>query len=176
MTRRIEDRAENLVGDAGVTKPPVPVRRIARQLGLPIVEEDLGTDISALLVSDGTKSWIVVNGKHHKNRKRFSIAHEIAHHVLGHQLASGEKVHVDKRLYVAPRGPTASQGIDSTEIEANQFAAALLMPKQMVEAAVSEIDEVGLSPDDDIPKLAKLFQVSEQAMTIRLGRLGHISF
>jgi Zn-dependent peptidase ImmA (M78 family) len=63
-------------------------------------------------------------------------------------------------------------GIDPIEVEANQFAAALLMPASMVKAAVRRI--AGDQPifDQHVEELAKRFNVSEQAMTIRLSTLG----
>lgn len=101
-------------------------------------------------------------------RQRFTIAHEIAHHSLGHQFESGEHVLVDKGYYISERGPRASDGVDPKEIEANQFAGSLLMPSRLIREKVAEL---GGSPllDSDVTELARAFGVSEHAMTIRLG-------
>ena len=59
--------------------------------------------------------------------------------------------------------------MDPKEIEANTFAASLLMPKTMLEDSI----EAPVT-DARIDALAKLFGVSEQAMILRLTRLGHL--
>src|SRR3954470_4270018 len=68
---------------------------------------------------------IGINSSHPETRKRFTIAHEMGHLVL-HQL---DQVHVDKQFLVKLRDDISSQAIDPHEIEANAFAAALLMPE-----------------------------------------------
>ena len=59
--------------------------------------------------------------------------------------------------------PLRSRGRDA-EIQANQFAAALLMPADLVRAAFAKCQDLG--------ELARLFNVSEAAMGFRLDRLG----
>ena len=63
---------------------------------------------------------------------------------------------------------------DPHEIEANQFAAALLMPEAFLRAC---LDQLGENPDveESIRRLAQRFDVSAQAMTIRLTSLGDIT-
>ena len=50
------------------------------------------------------------------------------------------------------------------QIQANQFAAALLMPEELVREAYET--------NQDLRKLARIFNVSETAMGIRLAQLG----
>ena len=69
------------------------------------------------------------------------------------------------------RGPRASTGVDPKEIEANQFAAMLLMPERLVRSALREM-RVGHPLDHHVEQLARQFDVSVQAMTIRLATLG----
>ncbi|MBB6451999.1 Zn-dependent peptidase ImmA (M78 family) [Salirhabdus euzebyi] len=63
------------------------------------------------------------------------------------------------------------------EKEANAFAMALLMPEGLVRKQVAKYinDEHGIDQENDenIKKLADLFQVSEQLMLIRLSQLGY---
>ena len=71
------------------------------------------------------------------------------------------------------RDSASSQATDPKEIEANQFAAELLMPEHMLKQDMSEFlsdfeNEAGLE------KLANLYQVSTQAMAFRLANLGVI--
>ncbi len=160
-------RAEQLVASLGLSEPPIDVNSIARALGLRVVEADLGPDASGLLVSQPGDVCIVVHEPDHKHRKRFTIAHEIGHFVLRHQFENGGRVHVDRGTIVSYRGPRASMGVDPKEIEANQFAASLLMPSAILRRRAPDR---ALS-DRDIEDLARAFEVSEQAMTIRLTRL-----
>jgi Zn-dependent peptidase ImmA (M78 family) len=59
----------------------------------------------------------------------------------------------------------------SEEIEANQFAAELLMPAQWIEAK-ARTRRFDLNDDEAIRALASEFGVSQQAMTFRLANLG----
>jgi Zn-dependent peptidase ImmA (M78 family) len=57
------------------------------------------------------------------------------------------------------------------EVQANQFAASLLMPARLIREHVEQRPKpLG---DVDVSELARTFNVSEQAMTIRLTTLGY---
>jgi Zn-dependent peptidase ImmA (M78 family) len=165
--------AERLIERFGITTAPIDVHDVAQLLGLRIVADNLGSDVSALLVTEGNTSVIGVNKTHPRKRQRFSIAHEIGHHVMRHQFVAGEHVHVDRGSYISERGTRAAAGIDPKEIEANQFAASMLMPTKLVR---EHVDRIGYLPldENDVKKLARDFDVSEQAMTIRLSVLGYV--
>ena len=96
-------QGEALAEAFGFTKPPVNVERVAKRLGLKVVYLDLGDDVSGLLVSKGDSTVIAVQGSDHPNRRRFTIAHEIAHFHLRHQFEPGEHVHVDRGHLITPR-------------------------------------------------------------------------
>jgi Zn-dependent peptidase ImmA (M78 family) len=162
-------QAERLIERFRIKKPPVDVEHIAQILGLQVTEADLGAGVSGLLVTNATNAHIVIQEKDAETRKRFTIGHEIGHYYLRHQFESGEHVHVDKGNYISQRGPQAATGVDPKEIEANQFAACLLMPSKMVQERVAALGAPLL--DDEVIQLAKDFGVSEQAMTIRLTTL-----
>jgi Zn-dependent peptidase ImmA (M78 family) len=164
-------QAEALLDEVGVQSAPVDVRKIALKLGLRVVEEDLDDDVSGALVSNPQRAAILVNSDHHDNRKRFTIAHELGHFVLRHQFEEGGHVHVDRGNYISLRGKRASEGVDPKEIEANWFAASLLMPAALVRTHVAKIGTRALH-DQHVTRLAEEFLVSEQAMTIRLSTLG----
>jgi Zn-dependent peptidase ImmA (M78 family) len=125
-------QGETLAATFGPAKPPVDVHLIAKRLGLKLIQEQLGEDISGLYISKGDSTVIAVQKSDHPNRKRFTIAHEIAHFCLRHQFEPGEHVHVDRGHLITPRNSRSSTGIDLKEIEANQFAACLLMPSRLL--------------------------------------------
>jgi Zn-dependent peptidase ImmA (M78 family) len=169
----VRRKAEALVAAHGIQAAPVPVEEIANRLGLQIVRADLGPDVSGILVWDGPKAYVCVKRTESARRRRFTIGHEIGHFALKHRFDGGSHVHVDRGNLVIQRGPSSSTGLNRVEIEANQFAAALLMPEAFVRA---ELDALGGEPltDKKVADLAKRFDVSEQAMTIRLSHLGFV--
>jgi Zn-dependent peptidase ImmA (M78 family) len=167
-------QAESLIASLGITQAPVPVEDVAKHLGLRVISMDLDEDISGLLITKPDMSCIVVRKSDGVSRKRFSIAHEVGHFVLRHQFEAGGHVHVDRGYRVSHRDKRSSAGTDLREIEANQFAAALLMPSPLVTETIRALGREELN-DEDVTNLARQFNVSEQAMTIRLSVLGQIS-
>jgi Zn-dependent peptidase ImmA (M78 family) len=167
---RIESRADALLAAAGITRPPVPVDKIARKLGVDLVYRPFEGNISAMLFRDGDRRIIGVNSSHVGTRQRFSIAHELGHH----ELHPGREVTLDRVVRIDLRDRESSSGSDRQEIAANQFAAELLMPRQWVTREVSIRVPGGRVPDQDrlANDLAKLFEVSLQAMQYRLVNLG----
>ena len=87
-------------------------------------------------------------------RKRFTIAHEIGHYLL-HSRQGEKKIRV------------ARQGSNRLEWEANWFAAAFLMPEDWVKQEYKLEKDVGV--------LSGIFNVSIDAMNIRLKALGLVS-
>lgn len=162
--------AEKLIERLGIQAAPVDVESIASMLGLHIVAEDLGSDISGLLVSRDGSASIAVRRTDPPNRRRFTIAHEIGHFVLRHHVQRNELVHADRHEQVIYRSPRASEGLDPVEVQANQFAASLLMPARFVRDKVEQLEKP--FSEADVKALATEFRVSEQAMTIRLTTLG----
>ena len=163
----LEQQAKQLLADAGVDTPPVPVEQVADHLEIKIELADLGEDCSAILVRDreGDRAVIGVNWSHHSNRRRFSIAHEIAHYVLH----KGD-TYIDKEYRVNFRDLESGSGTQQEERAANAFAATLLMPAAWVREAFKQ-QSFDLTEDDSLEILAKKFQVSTQAMTYRLINL-----
>ena len=153
-----------------VRSAPVDVNSVAAAIGLNVVYEDFTDDISGLLITRDSTGVIGVHAKHPLVRQRFTVAHEIGHFVLRHHAGSGEHVHIDEGWKVSARNEQSTKGIDVNEIEANQFAANLLMPEPFLKAKVAAFRGRPLS-EADVLALAKEFKVSEQAMTLRLRNL-----
>jgi Zn-dependent peptidase ImmA (M78 family) len=98
-------------------------------------------------------------------------------HELGHLLLHGYTTpHADRGYKLRYRNSTSAEGSVLEEIEANQFAAELLMPENLLlEQLVDEgLEYVPVGDDNDDPRLTKLAQqlkVSRQALAIRLSNL-----
>lgn len=161
-------RADALLRATNQLAPPVDVDRIARHLGIEVVDEDFPEDdqISGVLLHRNAGPVILVNSKHRPGRRRFTIAHEIGHHQL-----QGDDLHVDKARY---RDARAASGEVPSEIEANAFAADLLMPAQMIQTSVGKDRRVMMVDEDLVEALANQFKVSRLAMTWRLTALGYL--
>jgi Zn-dependent peptidase ImmA (M78 family) len=158
--------AQSLLTEHAVTTLPVPVEKIAKSRGIAVRFSPLDQELSGMaLIKDGV-SVIGVNALHHPNRQRFTIAHELGHHIMHRELIDGT-VHIDKG-FTLWRDSVAAQGTDLVEMQANAFASELLMPKQFI----SQIDGIeNLDIDDEVgmKALAKRFRVSVTALQNRLS-------
>lgn len=140
---------------------PVNVVGIARELGVNVWEspsmlEEISGKIFHDKLNGGPSGFsIVVNANHVNARKRFTVAHEVAHFILHRAILDGREGLTDDAMY--------RSGLSSREeIAANQLAAQILMPYPLIQKVVNE----GIN---DVVSLAERFQVSQTAMKIRLG-------
>lgn len=159
---RYEDEDEIIRKYAVVA--PVDVKSIIKEIGLTYVARDLPDGESGSIEYDGWNCVIAVNANEGPQRQRFTAAHELGHFLLHRDLLKKHR-HLD-RLFdeAAKRNP--EQPLEYRhEMQANQFAARLLMPKQTIEKAIA-------SGVDTIHELATKFDVSRQAMKNRLNALG----
>jgi Zn-dependent peptidase ImmA (M78 family) len=166
-----EAQAQQLLLQFGIDEPPIPVERIVRHLGLKLEATEFGDDVSGILVVEAGRGIIGVNSSHSRVRQRFSIAHELGHFVLH---SANARLFIDKKYFAAFRDSRSSTGENKREREANAFAAALLMPTDLVTRIVDH-HQFDLADDAYVETLANLFQVSKQAMTIRMVNLGLLS-
>lgn len=145
--------------EAGLLSVPVNILAVAEFLGLEVVEEPMDDDLSGYL-EERSGTWVVgVNSLHHRNRKRFTIAHEIAHFVLH----SSEKNSFHDQTFARRNG---SEGTNTMEREADRFAADLLMPE-------SDVRRLIASGVTTLSGLAEHFGVSALAMKYRVLNLGY---
>ena len=171
----IKERAMKFCQDNNIDSYPVEIVKICNEQGLKVFEEYLKPDESGLIVVDNKKwdkydsdKFIVVNSYESATRRRFTIAHELAHFVL----------HKGENVLYAHRDMTDNRG-DNAEIEreANYIAANVLMPEELVINRVEEIrrNAAGSTPSFLLAKLiADDFYVSESAAEVRLKQLGII--
>jgi|SRR5437899_8810908 len=162
---RIQQEVARLLKRCQINKPPVKVEDVARDLGAVIRFQPYEDNISGVLYRDESNTIIGVNSLHHPNRQRFTIAHEVGHLVL-HEI----EVHVDKGYRMVFRDKVSAQAADPAEIDANRFAAELLMPatflRQDARLYLHDVED-----DRELKQLAKIYGVSTQAMAYRIGHL-----
>jgi hypothetical protein len=162
---------------------PVPVAKIAdSHYGMLIRESDdlaglagvpSGTHISGLLFPAVREIWIdAVEAERAPARRRFTIGHELGHWVLHCNLGRSGAVMVQCRTESVTDEGAVEAGAAGlhlaeathyppTEIDANQFAAAMLMPRALVEKEHAWVE-------GDVRRLAEAFGVSTVAMERRL--------
>lgn len=158
--------AFSLIEKYEVKAPAVHVERIAKQEGAQVRYGPLDKELSGMFfVRDGIPI-IGVNSLHHPNRQRFTIGHELGHMLMHREMLEGG-VHVDKELAILRRDALAQTGTDKIEIQANQFAAHLLVPDVLLDAVIGDDLKVADS-EQDLEALAKRFKVSTMTMQLRL--------
>lgn len=137
----------------------VDVMKRAADLGVAVYSDALPAGVSGMLLKDpkyGSKSGFVIFTEKTEAavRQRFTAAHELGHFAL-HKHLIGDGVQDNYML----RSDRLSSWV---EVEANKYAADLLMPYDRIDEAMRQ----GIRS----PKaLAAAFGVSEIAMAIRLG-------
>jgi Zn-dependent peptidase ImmA (M78 family) len=103
-------------------------------------------------------------------RQRFTISHEIAHFLLHARKDENPQLFIDGAVAFRPDKNTSTT-LDNYEVEANHLAAALLMPRALVQEEMRKHD-LDLDDEDAIISLAKGFHVGAAAMSNRLFNLG----
>lgn len=152
----INARAEQIIREAGVTQPPIPIKDIVQTHGIDVrfvMFETMRNEIAGFTqFADNT---IFVNADDGITRQTFTIAHEFGHWMLHRPLFEQDPA----RYHVLLRRPIGRTNPDPLEREANAFAAAILMPESMLRRVR---DLAGTR------ELAYMFAVSPDAMEYRL--------
>jgi len=134
------------------------LRALCRQLGLRVREVDSTGFEGALVRSREAQKGIIAvkRAVRETSRKRFTIAHEIGHFVIPHHrlLANVCESQTVERF---------DKGLDRPELEANEFAAELLLPNRVVRSRFN-FREPSLA---DIRAVAREFETSLTATTYR---------
>src|SRR5687767_4775662 len=154
-----------------VTKPPVPIAKIAESYGLAVRYEPVESNLSGFLYRDEHEPVIGVNSRHSEVRQRFTIAHELGHFLL-HRSAG---LRVDREVIGRPTAGRGDQASAAEEVEANIFAATILMPAELLEKDMDAACTADLWFEQrHIAELARKYGVSVQALVLRLNDLGFI--
>lgn len=138
------------------------IEEVCRRLDISDIEDKPVTSFAAMLLMHPDRAWgsIVVAAGTSPRRRRFSIGHELGHFLIGsHRPRSGEQFacsHADLHL----ANPREADRARKMEVEANRFAASLLMPPKRIRSNLrSRQPDLG-----EIVRLAGEFKVSKAAM------------
>jgi Zn-dependent peptidase ImmA (M78 family) len=154
MKKRVgypREYARKLLNEYFVLDPPfrlpIPIEKFSQFHGFEIYSlDDLFLDQRALKmeIKEEGRKLIGLNAKHHRHSQRFSIGHELGHFFLGHPLEDDSEED-EIKLY---------------NQETDEFSAELLIPLDQLKAE--------LHKSKDVNKVARIFDVSEEAIWIEI--------
>lgn len=168
------DAARAMLARAQVSEPPVPVEQLAQDAGAVISYQPFeAEDISGLLYRAADAIPVIgVNSTNPKVRQRFTIGHELGHLTLH----PGQDLILERLVRLNFRDATSSTASDQEEMEANQFAAELLMPRDLLRHSLTILLQGRpISDLEVVRRLARRFEVSQSAMEYRLTSLGMLT-
>jgi len=174
--KELSSKVKELLLNANVYEPPVPIKIIAANCGARVLPYELGEEVSGILVYENNKGTIGFNSSNHKVRQRFTIAHELGH-MIYHVRDNGKELFVDKDFIIKFRSDKEYTPKEKKqEREANAFAASILMPRDFIFREIKKPFYTGLNETEVIEEFARLFDVSVPAMTYRFADLNINSF
>lgn len=149
----------------------VPVREIALAIDIEEIRETILDGLDGSLIVPENKSYgvIVVHSEMHETRKRFTIAHELGHYVNPTHRSNSHDGFKCSRADMSIDAVKAIDRHTKMELQANQFAAELLMPEVLVDEFLR-----GKRPPDleHVRQLPERFYVSKEAAAqCYLGRI-----
>lgn len=156
-----EETATALLSSVYAQGPPLPIDPVvvARFLGINVWRSTLSNALAGVVArtehSDGTNLFL--NTSHAPVRQRDATAHLLGH-VIQHEAMLKPTTMVSYQ-----RGLESTCAEHSDEVFAEQFAAALLMPKEQIESNARSVNDF---------ELARLFGVPLDSLRLRLAHLG----
>lgn len=148
---------EAVFGDIDTLKLPVDLNRIADHFGLTIKQGSFeNTEIEGAF--DRSTGTVFLSEDDNFEDKNFTLAHEIGHYKLHEEL--------ERDIFTMHQlnDLLERQGKDQREDQADQFAASLMMPKELVLSLWEATSK-------DVGMIAKIFGVPTVVATFRLKAL-----
>ena len=130
------------------------VTTVEQSFDLVVVIAQLGDGLAGAYATLPEMNVALFAGKDAAVRRRFTLAHELGHHYLGH----GPRFDTNSSL---------NDEVDPDESSANRFAAEFIAPRPAVERFVSELDDKAPTLEL-VCRLANHFALSPKAARIRL--------
>jgi Zn-dependent peptidase ImmA (M78 family) len=169
MSKKAKEAALKILAEFG-PKIPIDVDAIIKAHGIEIfADNEMEGSVSGILMIKGKNVGIMLNLFQPVVRQRFTLAHELGHYILHRDT---QRVFIDEAplFYRANR---SGGDVDAREIEANVFAAELMMPEKAVRADFKAMNF--RTPEDAIWRLATRYNISRAAMSYRLRQLNLIA-
>ena len=143
-----------------------PLLEIAKAIDIYEIREERLNGLEGCLIvpEDKSEGAILVNKSQDEPRKRYTIAHEIGHYVNPMHRSSSPDGFRCTRSDMSVDSAKAGDAHAKMELEANQFAAYLLMPDPWVNAFMRG---KGAADLEHIYQMATQFEVSKEAAARR---------
>ncbi len=169
--KRIKLIVNNILAQDNLRTIPINLEKIAALANANVKITQLEAGLSGFAYQKNGTKFIGINAGDGLARQRFTFAHELGHLFLH----KNESVSYDMGLMML-RNDHSSDGTDIKEIEANRFAAELLMPEEELRLDLQSSPGIDFMSDDDdtaafVKKLADKYQVSSRAMSVRISTL-----
>ncbi|MCD9853841.1 ImmA/IrrE family metallo-endopeptidase [Epilithonimonas sp. JDS] len=168
ISKSVIDRTKSYIESNSLLfdKYKINLEKLLLAENIKLKEYPFEENISGVLNINENGVTIGYNSSLKKERKRFTIAHELGHFVLHND---EPKVFMDKVFFRKNSGGYTSKD-EKIEKEANYFAASILMPENFIRKEMSVL-ECDLHDDSTISQMARKFGVSSSAMLYRLINL-----
>lgn len=165
----INNLAERVINVYNIDIPITNIDDVVRTIGGTIVEKNNFDDLcDGTIIKEGENSFrIAISPYQNDQRRAFTIAHELGHLFLhmGYRTNPSLWKVQDQRVF-------RRFGSSEQEYQANEFAAALLMPKNTYRRVLMENATAGRV---DMSVVAKYFNVSQAAAINRGKFLGYLA-
>ena len=156
--------AEELIRQAGITEPPVPVDLIARSLGAVVRYSPFKGELGRY--ADSGRRW---RGSGDRCELNSPCEPAAVHHRARMRAPATSRRKACVRRSIVPDKPSrrglSSQATDIEEIEANRFAAELLLPFEMIRTDLMDY-RPDIEDETELRALAEKYSVSLQALTL----------
>lgn len=151
--KNVRDAAWQTLIDFKVSSLPVSLLSICTEIGISIIENrdvhELRQGESGVSIKQENRWYIIIEDAEIPQRQRFTIAHELGHILMGHEMKNGYYTRHDNILKPAD------------ETEADMFAARLLAPACVLWGINAQTAE----------QIASVCNISHEAAVIRAERL-----
>lgn len=176
-------KPDELLSTLDLWEVPIDLDAICKKLNISVKRSAVwDKDYSGQISVDENKNIkIWINSFDSKNRQRFTLAHEIGH-LVNDLIPALDDIDSDKEFIDTELTLNRDGRQDPREYKANDYAARLLMPKSLIishgKKTISKLKNIlnkdKVPFDKFLSTMAVVFEVSEQAMEIRLKNLGVI--
>ncbi|MDF1896684.1 ImmA/IrrE family metallo-endopeptidase [Rahnella contaminans] len=158
--------ARKLLKEQAVTQAPINVDALALTLGFKVSRKDLPEGEAGITFERRGQKHIFVNQNDGLHRQRFTILHEIAHHVLELPSVHGSSVPSDELECFKSRPPE--------EVLCDTFAAECLVPWLLIQPFATQSDFT----HENLTVLSDFFQASRSCVASRFAQVSndHLAF
>lgn len=159
----MEAKSLSVLRKDDIDDPPVDPILIARSEGIGVFYAEFDdNNIAGMLHKDDGQWEILVNALDPPKRQRFTIAHELGHYFLHHDQKENKFVDTEGCIFRSSE-LEIEEHQKRLEVQANMFAASLLMPRSLVLDAMLDTEDLG--------DLSQIFLVSRAAIGHRVSRV-----